>query len=440
MPIIYKREIKTTNLLKDRTFPLDGAGIIYPYAAKKDWTNEYRVEARTAEAVQPHALKKAAEEMHTLFPYFFSRIVKVGSEYRMKLCNSYDIVAPDSGLCKPFDIDGVKPLIRILYTERTIALELFHSVTDGHGANAFFTEFLLKYKKYAYGKYPSVYVGSRNEALAGTDDLYEKIYQSGGRQVSRIMPSALRWGRGREVFPLSVGSVCAETSALVECAHMRGVTLTELMCAVHIYALMQSSEKKGKIKISVPVDIRRFFGEETMRNASLYILVECDAKKFSGFDNLLLSVKEQFDAQLTRENMQNLAYTNVKTAKLKIFRLLPLPLKKACLQIGYSRFGENQFTSTLTNLGKISLPPELDGMIESVSFILCENRINPLNASLSSFDGITRLTVSSTVQYDDFISAALEILCNLGIPAVKETRTSAVSLPHSSEPEIPAVS
>lgn len=43
MPVFFTKEIKDKN---EKYTDLDGAGIIYPYVANKDWNSVYRVEAR----------------------------------------------------------------------------------------------------------------------------------------------------------------------------------------------------------------------------------------------------------------------------------------------------------------------------------------------------------------------------------------------------------
>lgn len=405
----------------ETTLPLDGAGIIYPYTAKSDWTNEYRIEAKMIMSVNPSALKKAAEEMHSLYPYFFSHLIVSNKEYRLAYCDSFNIVSRDNVVCIPFDIESEEPLVRIKYTNNTIALEIFHCITDGCGAIAFFKEFLTKYNKYAYNICAQNQSQQLNTMLSSIEDIYETNYKNGGEKVSRFISCAFRFGKGQVRTPLQINKIRINTEILRELAHRHGVTITMLLCAFQIYSFLSTNPNaKRKIRISVPVDIRKFYGEATSRNASLYILVEYSPKAARDFESLLNSVKRQFNKQLTKENIQNLVYTNEQTENLKFFKALPLSLKKAVLKIGYAHFGENQFTSTLTNLGEINLPKNFENIIDDTYFILCENRINPLNLSVSSFAGITDIVISSTVDADNFIKAMLKELSNFGVSAETE--------------------
>lgn len=183
------------------------------------------------------------------------------------------------------------------------------------------------------------------------------------------------------------------------------------LCAVQIYSILKCKNVKNKaIRISIPVDIRKFFDFNTVRNASLYFLVEINPDKVTDFKSIVDSVKEQFNKNLTKEKMQDFAYSNVKCAKMKAYNLLPINLKKAVLNVGYTTFGENQFTSTLTNLGIFELGKSVKNIVSSVYYVLGEEKTKPLNLSVSTYENETKIVVSSTIESIDFIKTMCEIL------------------------------
>ncbi len=183
------------------------------------------------------------------------------------------------------------------------------------------------------------------------------------------------------------------------------------LCAVQIYSILKCKNVKNKaIRISIPVDIRKLFDFDTVRNASLYFLVEINPDKVTDFKSIVDSVKEQFNKNLTKEKMQDFAYSNVKCAKMKAYNLLPINLKKAVLNVGYTTFGENQFTSTLTNLGIFELDKSVKNIVSSVYYVLGEEKTKPLNLSVSTYENETKIVVSSTIESIDFIKTMCEIL------------------------------
>lgn len=121
---------------KSTAMNLDGAGIIYPYVATQKWNSVYRIEATLKFAVNPTVLACVTENLSREYPYFFQTIARTKTKYVLRECvfDTNTVYSKSTELCKPFDLESGKPLIRFLYNDRTVALEMFHSLTDGHGA------------------------------------------------------------------------------------------------------------------------------------------------------------------------------------------------------------------------------------------------------------------------------------------------------------------
>lgn len=421
MPVIFTKEIKNKS---EKYLDLDGAGIIYPYVAEKAWNSVYRVEAHLKYHVVFTALEDAVKEMKRKYPYFFMRLGTHGKKYVLKDGYSSNVIFKDAPLCRPFDLQGKETLLRVVYSQNTIGVEIFHSITDGHGAQMFFTELLKEYCKNVYSNYnfssaektPLVF----NEKLKDTSDIYHEIYKLGGKNVNRLLSSSYQFPKKSELN-LTAKSINISFASLKATAHRYGVSVSVYLCAVQIAAILRTQPVKNKaIRISVPVDIRKFFDFDSCRNGALYFLVSVKPNEIKNFETLIRIVCKQFEENLTKDNLQNLAYTNVKTAKLKAYTLLPLSMKKAVLKIGYNRFGENQFTSTLTNLGIFNLDNSMKEIISDVYFILGKQKTKPVNLAVTTYESQTRIVVSSVYDSARLISAIREILISDGIESTTE--------------------
>lgn len=427
MPLFFTKEIKDKN---EKYIEPDGAGIIYPYVATKDWNSVYRIEAITKARVNFVCLEAAVKIMKKKYPYFFSRISTHGNKYVFKRGYASNVVVKDSEMCKPFDIKDEDTLLRVVYRNNAIGAEFFHSVTDGHGAQMFFGELLKEY--YNILNSPSCYDNPEisavltNTLLQSTEDIYDEIYNElGGKSVSRFLSKAYQFDKSNET-ELTCESIGLFLPALKNAAHKYGSSITEYLCAAQIEAILRTERIKNKtVRISVPVDIRRFFDIDTPRNAALYFLVSVKPKEVKDFKSLVAVVRKQFELQLTKENMQNLAFSNVKCAKMKAYKMLPLGLKKIALNIGYTTFGENQFTSTLTNLGKITLDGKIADELESVYFVLGKEKTKPFNIAVSSFNNEIRLMISSAIDSTDLVKAMRERLLCDGVVSSSAVKSSA---------------
>lgn len=392
---------------------LDKAGIIYPYVAKKDWNSVYRVEAKLSSPLELDALKAAVSELRNKYPYFFSSLAKKNRRFVLTEADTSSVLCENIyPVCRPFDLESSHPLIRVIYDEATLAIEMFHTLTDGHGAVRLFKALLEIYASHRSDNNIYKLKNTQNESdpLSEISDIYEKFSSTGGKNVSRFMTKAYQFKPSQE---LPLRHECVEVSAdsFKAAAKAKGVTLTVFACAVQIAAiLMTETTGRKEVRISVPVDIRRFAEADTARNGALYIIVGVRRQDVKTFDDILMSVKEQFKKELTREKMQNLAYTNVQTAKLKAFDLLPLRLKKFVLNIGYVAFGENQFTSTLTNIGILDPDGSMASIADDAYFILGKQKTKPINIALSTYNGKVRFMISSVCESRDFVNSVKALL------------------------------
>ncbi len=396
-----------------KTVALDSAGIIYPYTSKKDWTNAFRVEALMKSPVNVEALQKAVCEMQELYPYFFSHMVKEKRAFCLKESEEFLKVEKDSGeVCRAFDMENKSHLMRVLYTENKISLEFFHSITDGHGSMNFFTELLLHYKKYNDNSEANLEIvqKQKNDSLCNLNDIFKDICTEKTKSANRLVLPAFSLRKIKREKDLKVTHVCLNSEKLRALAKSHRVTVTVFMCAVVMTAIHKNSEKSNKpIRLSVPVDIRRFFDRTTSRNGSLYFFVEAKPKDFESFPKLLACIKEQFEKEINRDNFHKMAYANVSQADLPIFKILPIFMKKLVLNIGYNFLGENQYTSTLTNVGVIDIPTSLNSVVSDMYYVLSEQRINPINFTLSSFGSTVRLVSSSSIDDSDFIKSITDM-------------------------------
>lgn len=418
MPLFFTKETKNK---KEVYTDLDGAGIIYPYVANKKWNSVFRVEAKLKTNVNLIYLEDAVKEMKRKYPYFFSCISSRGTKYVLKKGYSTNVIYKNAPMCRPFELEDGETLIRVVYTNDSVGVEFFHALTDGHGAQVFFNELLKEYFNIAFSDYG--YDNQRlntlpvNEELLRLNDIFDDIYSLGGKSVGRFTSKAYQFSeKAKDDFYCE--SISVSLPALKLAAHKHSLSVSQYLCAVQTVAIIKSENVKNKkVRISVPVDLRKFFDFPTARNASLYALIEADTRKNMSFDELCASVKSQFKSEFTHDKMQNLAYSNVKLSKLKAYKMLPIPLKKVALNIGFTSFGENQFTSTLTNLGSFKPDSAVENVVSGVYFVLGRQKTKPLNLAVTTYGSETQIVVSSEINSSGFVGAFREILLSDGVPS-----------------------
>lgn len=153
-----------------------------------------------------------------------------------------------------------------------------------------------------------------------------------------------------------------------------------------------------------------------MRNFSLYAIVGISPQKENWtLDKIITVVTKQMREQLTKENLLNMAYTNVTSASTPFFKQLPMPVKKAVLKFGFDYMGERLFTSAFSNVGIIDLPDKLKRRVVDMRLFLGEAMVNQVNVVAATYNGFANIVFSSRVANDEVQRMYASILNESGL-------------------------
>ena len=94
---------------------------------------------------------------------------------------------------------------------------------------------------------------------------------------------------------------------------------------------------------------------------------------------------------------------------------MPLCVKNFALKMVYNKVGERQFTSTLTNVGLIKLPDELNQYIEHYFMVLGATKLNRINLTVTSYLDECAITFSSRLTENRIIKSFFNILSSFGL-------------------------
>jgi len=174
----------------------------------------------------------------------------------------------------------------------------------------------------------------------------------------------------------------------------------------------------GDFNIQVPVNMRKFYPSETLRNFSMYCGIRLPLEKISEPDMLIPEIMRQLTEKASCQAMNEMV--NATNRLTKAIRFIPLFLKAPVARLIYGFLGDRVFSNTLSNLGVVSLPPELAEQIESMDFVLGASITNRASCSMVTFGDIATLSVSKNTADPSFEEALYELLCRDGLNPVVE--------------------
>lgn len=375
--------------------PLDSSAIVHLAARRRGHTNSFRLSATLTEAVCPQTLQKAADTIAPRFPMIVAgikhnlfRYIVVPAECAPKVCLEHECLAEMS------DAMIETCAMRIMYSGKQISVEIFHSLTDGYGGmmflNALLAEYLCQMGQISRETADSLQCSDVCLSALEADDYItyagEKTLPLNHRKVYKL-PG--------EVNPKEQASIVTEiydTQNLIDKAHYFGVSLTTFLTAVMAEAILKMRRHTDGAKctlplqIMVPVNLRKKFSSQTLRNFSLYAL-PCilPSQAETPFEQLLDSISAQLKDQFSQENLAAMITTSVKLQRSPVLRCIPLCIKNFFLRIGFYFCGERNSCLSISNLGEVTFPPEMERCIEHIGFSLTPRRTAPYNCGIVSY-------------------------------------------------------
>lgn len=371
--------------------PIDNSAWIHLAVHNKWHSNLFRLEVQLKSAVRPAKLQQAVDAVAARFPMLAAGIRKEKQTF---------VVVPNPGRlyirvdCQPLAYMPKEELqdcaTRVLYEQHRIAVEIFHSLTDGAGGLQFLKALLAE-----YFDIPAEPV----EEKAAWEDSYRR-YAAGKPSslpggTSYLLPAAAPESRAVHsttwTFP---------ANALREKAQAEHTTVTAWLTALFAQTVMkfqQTEKTRGEtllpVQIMVPADLRRRFPSASLRNFSLYALPRLLPEAADApFSEIVERMTVQLQAQNAYSRLRTAITTNValeqKTAAL------PLWLKCAALRSGFEWCGGRSSCITLSNLGPVTFPDGVQQEIEQFCFLLTPRAHSPYNCGVVSTGGTLTLTLT----------------------------------------------
>lgn len=390
---------------KARWMRLDNAAKIYPAAKRKKWNNIFRLSATLKENVEPEVLQSALDVTVKRFPSIAVRIRRGMFWYYLEEIPQAPRIEQDAPYplaSMPFS-DIRKCAFRVLYYEGRIAVEFFHSITDGNGGLVFLKTLIAEYlvQKHRVSIQNISGVLDRSEAPADAEFEDSFLKHGGDVAASRRAPDAFRLKGTPEpdgFMHLTTGIL--DSDKVLEKARSYGVTVTELLTAVMIDSLakIQSERvpdrrKRKNVKVLVPVNLRKLFGSTSLRNFVLYVTPGIDPRLGDyTFEEILKAVHHKLGMDLTKKQMATMITANVNAEKSWFVKILPLFVKNIAMKTFYNIVGEKKTSLTLSNLGVVGVPEEMAPFIERFDFVIGVQATGPSNCGVISYNG--RLHIS----------------------------------------------
>lgn len=292
-------------------------------------------------------------------------------------------------------------LFKVTYFKNKINLDIFHVLTDGTGAIIFFKALIYHYLELVYVLVPS----KKDRIDIDTKDQYLKYYDKKYSKSSDMKPAFIIPGK----VNMKVNNTYHYTVSIKEikkvCKELKA-TITEYITAVYIYSLYlayYNKNSKKEISVSVPINLRPHYEDETLSNFFTYMNVVSDFKDKDKvvFEDVLRHVKDEFINKLNSEKIKEYLARDVKLGMNLSIRLVPLFIKKLFIKF-MGKMVTNSATSRLSNIGIIDIDDKYKEYIDNIFVLVLPNKVQKIKCTICSFADKLNITMNSNINDVEF--------------------------------------
>ena len=409
---------------------LDNAAHFFPGTSSCNDTWVFRLTCELTEAVDPWTLQYAAEDTLKQYPLYRSVLHKGLFWYSLEESKRQPIVREErTSPCRILYERSYQCLqFSITYSSKRINLEVYHALSDGVGALSFFKMLISNYLTRKHPECGLDLSAMKDElSLEGANEDGFKTYYSGIsiREALKEQNNAQRgrtWKKrgyqlsgGRErgcKIKLTVG--VADADEVVAKAHEYGVTVTVLLTAVLMLAIQRTkpmSKKSKPIVVAIPVNLRKYFPSKSARNFFRVINVgHCFHRDTDPLLEVARHVGEQLARELTPEGLTTRMNALCSLEHSPLLRLIPRQGKDAALRMAGLLGAIN--TTSVSNLGRISIPPEIKPYIRLIDFTTSTRR---MQLNVCTYENQIVMDIDSRLKSTKIQEEFFAILSELGV-------------------------
>lgn len=417
-----RKQIKKTK----RWERLDNTAHLFPIIANDEMTNVYRISVTLKEEVVPELLQEALDTVLPHMPGFNMRMRKGFFWYYFEENGkpAPAVCREDTYPCRFIAENRNRNyLFRVTYFKNRINMEVFHALTDGMGTINFLKELTYQYLRLAH---PAQLGGGSltSETSLNREDSFMRSYRKSHHNAYKSEKAFLIRGDKLPKNHLGVIHGHMNRQQLKAVCGRYDMSINELLVAAFAYSVYKEYNLKGKpVRVAVPVNLRPYFGSVTTKNFFAMVSAEFKPQEGHGeysFAEVAEVIRESLRQQINKEHLENLFSYNVSNQMNIIARAVPLPLKNIAIRSVFVSAALAN-TSTVTNVGNVTVEQEYEKYIDDFHAILPMSKGQDLKGAVCAFGDKLTFTFSSRLEETHVQRRFFRILAEEGLDIKIET-------------------
>ncbi|MBA4054757.1 MAG: hypothetical protein C0490_08605 [Marivirga sp.] len=414
---------------KNFWMPLDNAAKIYPAIQSPELTAVFRLSCILKHRVIIKHLLKAVNLLEDRFPYYKVKPKKGFFWYYLEYGNQPIAVKPDIGIpCRSFKSDEL--IFRVLVKENRISVEFSHILTDGTGAFEFLKSLVLTYFKESCRSVPENIPYKQPKETPSPEEFVDAFSTYFKKDIPPPKKIPKSFHLPFELNPIPRFDVLIGMIPLKDISDKSKsyhASITVYLVSVYLYSLQRIYNELspfGKMKsrkifrIQVPINLRKMYDSDTMRNFSLFVTPEIDLRlgEYSMVE-IIKTVHHLMELETDKKLINKIITRNVSAERNILLKNTPLFIKSLILYFTYKIAGTSRYSGVITNLGKVSFDTSIDKLIDYFVFIPPPpNKTLKINCGVVGFDNKLVLSFGNITKIKELERQFFTSLVKDGIP------------------------
>ncbi len=413
-------------------FRLDNAAKIYPSITSTRVSTVFRISATLYEKVEPNILQEALDNIIERFPYYKVNLKRGIFWYYFDYTTKKPLITKETFYPCMFMFFKRRNRFpfRVLYYNKRISIEISHIITDGTGATTFLKSLLVEYFRmigFKVEKTEDIFTADEQIATEEMEDAFHKHYKKDIHNPARSKKALHFPFKLNKKGKYNIITGIISSKEILAASKKYHVTLTQFLLAIYFDSIQEfmkiyDLKRIRPVVINVPVNLRKIYPSKTMRNFFISITPQIDFRlgEYS-FEEILKLVQNYMEYMTNKKYLNQYIHRNVKNEKAVLLRLVPLAIKNIFMPIIYNRFGERNYTSSISNLGKITMPEPIDKRIERFEFYPPPSKGNVIKIGLTSYNDKVYISFGSLTENTEIEKLFFRKIRGMGIAVKIET-------------------
>ncbi len=410
-------------------YKLDNAALMYPMISRGESPAVFRMAVQLKEPVNPVLLQHALNDVYPRFPTVCGTVVWGWFwPYIDKPAVPIVVKKQTKVPGRPIAVDARRSQIRVNYFGNQIAVEFFHSATDGTGGLIFLNSLLKCYfaRLGVECERVNCYDHRDKPTLEEVRDNFAKIaIRKNPPPVPPVVKAKVIKGTILKNGKYTTYRGICSAKQLHAVARSHNASVTEFLGAVQLLALDKLAQATGcqdkkPIRVLIPVNLRKLYDVETMRNFSSYIFYQYNGQ--SNLDEVIADIQKQTKEQMTDDYFRGMVSFNYNSGNNPLLKPVPLPLKRLVVSAVVNGRGEGVVNnSVLSNLGVVKAPKEFEDLVVRYEFTLGKPHRYTNCFSVATYNDVCVISLISKYAENDCEKTFFTTLANLGVDLAMES-------------------